>query len=400
MPATKLMAMAVTPITLTASVEAMMTDMGAALNGHGAYTRVLTFAPGAPNDPLLHALVMNMRDSGMPSFMLACNAKSDMVLEQRDGRVLTIHDGWNIPLVGYLVDHPAHQLEHLQRAPDKSLVTVVDEDHLGFLADLGIRSAGRIFCPHGGPAPVPVQPETADRPIDLLFIGNVEAPQPLDTWLDRMAGGDTSLRAALSEAHDAVHEESAELYAALRASFGRAGLDTAPLALARFIQALDGQIVRARRLEVLRSIRSRRITILGAVAPEAAALLAHHDLRGTAHFAWGLSLMAEAKLLLNSRITFVGGAHERIFYGLSRGAVSLTETSRFLSRELSGGLGMIALPRLDKDIDGLVDGLLADPSGIDALRERGLPHYARHHTWAERTGRILTGLVEAGLVPR
>ncbi|HTH98484.1 MAG TPA: hypothetical protein VL574_13795 [Stellaceae bacterium] len=399
MRVTDLMALVTTTITPQASVETMMADIGAALGGHGVFTRVMSYAPAAPNEPLLHALIIAMRDSGLAGFMLDCNAKSDMVLEQRGGEVVTIHDGWNLPLVGFMVDHPAHHIPHLQRAPRKGLITVIDEDHLRFIADLGIKAAGRIFCPHGGPLPIPTQRDAADRPIDLLFIGNVEAESPTGAWLDGTSAGDAGLRTALAEAHDAVREDGIELYAALIAAFGRAGRDTSALALARFVQALDAHIARSRRLEMLQAIRSRRVTILGNVNPAAAGVLAHHDLRGPATFATALSQMAKAKLLLNSRVTFSGGAHERLFYGLSRGAVAVTEPSRFLAPDLAGGFGMVALPKAQTDIDHMVDGLLADMAGIDALRERGLPHYARHHSWAERTGRILDSLVETGLVP-
>jgi hypothetical protein len=301
-------------------------------------------------------------------------------------------------MVGFLVDHPAYHLPSLLRAPEKALITVIDEGHLGFLKDIGLPKQATLFCPHGGPPPLPVQRMAADRPIDLLFIGNIGAEPPLGLWLDRNAAGDAGLRQILAEAHDAVREDGEEPYAALVAALGRAGRGMAMTEIAGLVVTLEGFVARSRRLQVLKAIRSRRVTILGTVAPEAVAELAHHDLRGAQSFAKGLSLMAGTKILLNSRMTFARGAHERVFYGLSRGAVVATEPSSFLAAELAAGLGMLGLPKEEDAIDRVLDGMLADPAALDACREQGLAHYARHHTWVERVGRMLGALAEAQLI--
>jgi glycosyltransferase involved in cell wall biosynthesis len=128
------------------------------------------------------------------------------------------------------------------------------------------------------------------------------------------------------------------------------------------------------------------------VAPEAAARLAHHDLKGETRWGDVLELMANAKVVLNSRITFSRGAHERMFYALSRGAVVATEPSAFLADELENRLGMVLLPADAGDMDRTLEGLLADDAALDEIRRRGLESYVGRHTWKERAARILEGL--------
>jgi len=142
-------------------------------------------------------------------------------------------------------------------------------------------------------------------------------------------------------------------------------------------------------LEVLRAITDRRVVILGAPPIPA---LAHHDMRGLTAFPQSLKAMADAKILINSRWTFGRGAHERLFYGLSRGAIAVTETSTFLQEDIDLQLGMVGLPRDLSLLNDTLGELCDRPDEIDAIRERGLAAYPARHTWRERMNRVLTAL--------
>ena len=229
-----------------------------------------------------------------------------------------------------------------------------------------------------------------ERGIDLMFSGNVGDPGPEAAWLERVGGGRPEIKAALAEALEAVRAENREPYAAIVGAYTRRGLPAAPLSVAKAVTELDGYAMMSRRFSVLRAIKGHRLTLLGEVSGTDA--LGHHDLRGTTSFAAARRLMAETKLLINSRSTFGRGGHERIFYGLSRGAVVATEPSSFLAEDLAGGLGMVQLPADPAGLDDFIADLLARPERLDELRARGLAQYGERHSWRERAGRIFAAL--------
>ena len=377
-------------ITPFSSFDTFMADIGAALNALGVSTRTLLHDPDYANPNLMKALVLQLRTGGLKSFVVNCNGK-DQLLLGHDGleRPITIHDVWKIPLVALIVDHPAVQFEHLMQAPEQAVIGLIDEGHLAFFDRAGFRPRARVFCPHGGPEALAEQRDARDRPIDLLFVGNVVDPGPAPAWLDKIAGTDHAVRAAVSEAFEAVHDGGQEVYQAIATVFDRRGLDSAPASVCGLVAALDARATQLCRLEVLRAITGRRVVILGA---ESIAALAHHEMRGPSLFPHSLQAMANAKIQINSRWTFGRGAHERLFYGLSRGAVAVTEASSFLAEDLARGLGMIGLPRDPSLINDYVMALCEAPDQIDALRARGLAEYPRRHTWRERMTRVLTAL--------
>ncbi len=381
-------------VTPLSSFDAFLADIGAALNTLGVPTRTLLHATEYPNPALMQALVLQLKTGGMRGFVLNCNAKDQLLLGvDAQGRPLTIHDAWKIPLVTLVVDHPAVHFKYLAQAPEHAVIGLVDEGHLAFFDRAGFRPKARVFCPHGGPEPLAEQREARDRPIDLLFVGRVEDPGPEAPWLDKVAGSDGVVRAAMTEAFEAVYRGGAEVYLAIAEAFDRRGLNSAPAAVAARVASLDARATELRRLEVLRAITCRRVVILGS---DPIAALAHHDMRGPSLFPQSLRAMAEAKVLINSRWTYGRGAHERLFYGLSRGVISVTEASSFLADDLERGLGMVALPKDLTHFNDQLAALCEDPDRIDTLRAAGLAEYPGRHTWRQRATRLLSAL--AGLV--
>ena len=390
MRATDYQGLVTATITVNTAVDTLMADLGGALGALGVAVRTVFHAAAYPNPHLMLGLVVQLRDEGMPAFILNCNAKDRLVVGEERGREVTVHEAWNLPMVAFMVDHPAAHLAYLLRAPENALITVIDEGHLAFLDQAGLPPRSRIFCPHGGPEAIRDPRPARERSLDLMFSGNVGDPGPEAAWLERVSADRADLKAALAEALEAVRAEGRDPYVAIADAYARRGLPAAALSVAKAVTDLDAYAMMSRRFAVLRAIRGHRVTVLGEVsAPDA---LAHHDLRGTTSFARTRSLMADAKLLLNSRSTFGRGGHERIFYGLSRGAVVATEPSSFLREDLDGGLGMVQLPADPADLDDFLADLLARPDRLDELRARGLAGYGERHSWRERAGRILTGL--------
>jgi hypothetical protein len=81
------------------------------------------------------------------------------------------------------------------------------------------------------------------------------------------------------------------------------------------------------------------------------------------------------------------GAHERVFYGLSRGAAILSDSSRFLAEAEAARAGIAFFPEDPAALDDLVAGLLASP--LDDTVAAGRRWYADRHTWDHRAAQLL-----------
>lgn len=370
-------------------IDLMMGDLSAALNQSGAVSRMILHGAEADH-PIVGQVIRELHSSGMAGCIIAMNGKLRVMIAGSDGRTHNIHDALGLPLVAFLVDHPAQHGEHLRNLPDKALVTVIDARHAAFLEQAGVPPEKIIFCPHGGPDPLPDPRPAGDRSIDLLFVGNMGEVPDVNGWLDQSAGADPHQRGVLARVLEAALAGE-EVFAATSREFAAAGWAHDPWSVAPVVVAIDAYVTQSRRVQVLQAIRRRRVVVLGNVAPGVAARIGHHDLRGETQFPVALRLMADAKVMINSRKSFSGGAHERIFYGLSRGAVSLTEASSFLADELGRRAGMVTLPDGAAEIDALADHLCGDMAELAAIGERGLAEYTQRHSWRDRAGRMLQG---------
>jgi len=91
--------------------------------------------------------------------------------------------------------------------------------------------------------------------------------------------------------------------------------------------------------------------------------------------------------------SFRNGAHERVFYGQSRGSYILTEPSRFLAAEVEQDLGIGFMPYDSGQIDAALSAIVdRGAEAMETMRHRALPHYATTHTWAQRVDAMLESL--------
>jgi glycosyltransferase involved in cell wall biosynthesis len=96
--------------------------------------------------------------------------------------------------------------------------------------------------------------------------------------------------------------------------------------------------------------------------------------------------MDNAKLIVNA-MQYRDGAHERVFYGLSRGAAILSDPSRFLAAAEAARAGIAFFPEDPAALDDAVASLLASP--LDDTVAEGRRWYADRHTWDHRAARLL-----------
>ncbi|HUZ71690.1 MAG TPA: glycosyltransferase [Stellaceae bacterium] len=374
----------VTTLTLRASIDTMFCDLADALRRAGVHTRMLIDVPQAPNLPLAHGLVGDLRDYDGPRFLIDTNAKSHFNVQTADGRPLSIHDAWNIPRVTIFESNPIHHVSHLAQSPQNAVFTVVDASHLRFFDAFAITARAIDFLPHAGPPPLQDILPAADRPIDVLFIGNIKHEPPLAAWLDGQPCA-PELKPALRHAIEQRWESQGDIGASLASALAAEGIAPEPRRDLTIACAAEGYVNNVKRLELLQSIRAGRVVVCGeveATLPEAAPVTA----TGPTGFVKCLQLMDNAKLLLNV-MPFRSGAHERVFYGLSRGAYVVSDYSTLLDLPAADGAGISFLPREPDLLDDVIADVLS--SRIDERVAAGRAWYAERHTWDHRARQIL-----------
>jgi glycosyltransferase involved in cell wall biosynthesis len=374
-----------TTLTLRASIDTMFCDLADALRRFGVHTRAIADAPQAPNLPLVHGLVGELRDYDGPRFIIDNNAKSRLTAQAADGSAVFIHDAWNIPRLSIFESNPIHHLGPLTQRPRNLAVTMIDETHLGVLDAFAIAPRAAQFMAHAGPPPIERVLSMAERPIDVLFIGNVkEMPAP-EAWVAALACA-AEMKPAIARVVARRWERSPDSTAALLSSaLAERGLALEPrrdLAVAGTIELYTNNL---KRRELLGAVTRGRLVVCGEV--EAKLPQSEHVVvTGPASFVTALQLMDNAKLVINT-MPFRTGAHERVFYGLSRGAAILSDYSRLLAKPAEAGAGIAFFPEEPAALDDTVAALLARP--LDDAVAAGRRWYAQRHTWDQRAQQIV-----------
>ncbi|HLI20048.1 MAG TPA: glycosyltransferase [Stellaceae bacterium] len=374
-----------TTLTLRASIDTMFGDLGDALRRLGVHTRAIADAPQAPNLPLVHGLVGELRDYDGPRFIIDNNAKSRLTAQGADGKPVFIHDVWNIPRLSIFESSPIHHLEQMAQMPNNAAMTVIDAAHVEVLDTFGVARRATQFMAHAGPPPLePVLP-MRERPIDVLFIGNVkDVPEP-DSWVAALACADTlkpAIARVIARRWEATSEGSAAM---LRHALAAEGAALEPRRDLALTGAIELYVNNLKRRELLSSIAAANITVCGDVDLR----LPHSErvtVTGPTSFVKTLQLMDNAKIVLNT-MPFHTGAHERIFYGLSRGAAILSDYSQLIAEPAAERLGIAIFPQEPAALDDAIAALLARP--LDDAVAAGRRWYARRHTWDQRAQQIL-----------
>jgi len=113
---------------------------------------------------------------------------------------------------------------------------------------------------------------------------------------------------------------------------------------------------------------------------------------GPTEFSKFLDLAGNAKIVINSRSPFRDGAHERIFYGLSRGAAILTDGQEYLLRDQNElPLEVYSYSTIAESVDRLRT-RISRVSEDDYLAT--LESYSATQTWRTRARSILDFMID------
>ncbi len=381
-----------TTYTPNASIDTMASDIAFALGRFGV--RVGFYVGGNYGDPkLFEAMMLMIGQSKAPAFVFDMNARlNPQVLNPKVG-AQSLFDAWRLPRVSFVIDNLFHHADRVAAAPDHALTGLIDADSLDWVDQIAPGGRSIFHLPHAGPEPSRRLPTTAERPIDLLFAGNIRALPPLPDWLAARALPEP-FAPVVAQAIERSLAGPEAVYQAVEASAEALSVETGLNDRLLLSRTVEDYIRNRRRIDLFAAFKKTRVTVYGEI--ERDALPAGSDAIETADtipFLDLLDVMRRAKCVLNVSPSLRGGGHERLFYGIANGCFGLTDFSRYLEGEAREGLGVGFTPFNAAEIDDMVASILGkSDAAFDAVREKALDHYRRAHTWTERMERVLYAL--------
>ena len=333
------------------------------------------------------ARIQDMLDRDEDFFILDSNCKLSYSSVRR-----------TVPLrrFSYVTDAPWSQFEHIHSVGDDTTISYVDRNHRAFHDRL---SPGRkaVFLPHGGPLPDPDWRD--DRPIDVLFLGNLTAPCRMEHFESATLSLTEPLRRACRLALDLILWEEVEAFQAITDALAAEGLGIETLGLSPFIDLLSFVATFAeshQRHQLLTSLPLVRITIAGRISPSFFATPPPNvSSIGMVDETAAMALMRKSRILLNSVTVFPAGSHERIWYGMACGAAICTDHSSFVEETMTYGRDILSLEDAMASQGASLAEKLAASTGVLDTAHAARDLYAVHHTWRQRA-RIIHAAMTGG----
>lgn len=286
------------------------------------------------------------------------------------------------PKLSWICDHPLSHL-HLANPGQRTVLAMIDRGHAALASCF---DAPVTFIPHGGSEPDP-DALTAERDIDVLFVGNVLDPHvPCGKWEE--------LAVELGEhaSHRAV-----DPFDVLNDEVRRSGESMPRETIKALLDIATCEAQRLARTAAISSVSGCRFHVVGQIPAALAESMADRAvIHGfNASFMESLRLMRRSKVVINVAQKFPHGSHERIWYGMATGAAVISNHSSFVAEDFTHGENILFYED-PAQVGDLVQQALARARHRD-LAAAALPVYVRGHTWMERAERILVAMAGRGV---
>lgn len=278
------------------------------------------------------------------------------------------------PKLSLVVDHP---LSHLHPASpgQHTVLAMIDRGHAALTSCF---DAPITFIPHGGSEP-DSEALTAERDIDVLFVGNISEPYvPQGAWEEL----------AVELGQRASHR-SVDPFDLLIDAVRQSGEHLSRETIKTLLDIVTCEAQRLARIAAISSVSGCDFHAVGQIPAELAEDIADRAVvHGfNASFLESLQLMRRSKVVINVAQKFPHGSHERVWYGMANGAALITNYSSFVAESFTHGENILFYED-PNEVGALVHQALTRSRHRD-IAAAALPIYAGSHTWMERAERIL-----------
>ncbi len=302
-----------------------------------------------------------------------------------------------IPHIACLVDSPNRYLKLIT-----SQYTIVTcPDHFGCEFFQGINFKKVLHLPHGV-GKDETHPSDSVRPYDVVLLAScLDYENVLAGWRKQFS---PALCEAMEEAVEVTLSDNHTPYvqafvsAVDRQLSKGAPIDTAALNYPTIFEAIEDYLRAKDRIELVKSIKNAKVDIFGEGTPTANWKKVLGDQKNvTIHkgvdFMKAMEIMKQSKILINCNPVFKEGADERIFTGISLGALVITNDNSFIRKHFEDKKSIVLYKFGDwKDFNDKIDYYLAHEKERQAIVNKGKDIVAKHHTWDNRAHTLLKEL--------
>lgn len=301
----------------------------------------------------------------------------------RSGKLLA--EELDLPHVAWLVD-AAHFSREFAQFPLHILITP-DQKSADLFRKWGAKHA--YFLPHAAD-PLPAAIPIGEREFPLVFLGSIADPESyLTDWKSRYP---TEVIDFLRESAQQTINDPDLCYQDL--------LSTHPFFQSEerdeLIQEFDVYMRTVDRVQLLRSLSGMPIHLFGNVIGTTSRSvgeiiggdLSHLTIHPAVSFSEALEIMQNAQIVLNSSPMFKTGAHERIFYAPSAGAVLLTNETPWIRSHFRSSEELLTY-RNKEEVKESIKALLANPEALKSIANAGREKVLSAHTWNHRIRQLL-----------
>lgn len=325
-----------------------------------------------------------------------CTISFNGLLPDQEGRFFC--DLIQIPHVACLVDAP-HHFVSLTRSP-YSIITTVDRSARDFFQQVKFNNV--LFMPHAVPKEQMVKRTKVNesRPIDVLCIASfIDFEEIAARWKKKLP---KPLAESLHETAELALRDRTTPYMQFfvknldRISREHPSIDVKSFNHLELLDDLEDYINGKERIELAKAVGDTPLHIFG-VGSDHWLKYKPPQARWTIHEAVEYEkipeLISRSKLLLNSCASIKQGGHERLFTGIARGAVVLTNRNGYTQEEFkhNENILMFEYGELD-EVENLIKSYLNDPKKQLDLVQQGQELIEAYHTWDHRAALLANEL--------
>lgn len=320
-------------------------------------------------------------------------------------------DKYQVLCVNIVVDHPLYYYKELKDLPERYLQICIDKGHEGYMrmyypkVALGrtlplagsnaweAEEVGETFASSVCAGSTPYLP-IARRTKELSFVGNYTPPKQFEQYITRLGEEyEAFYRGMLEDFIEHPWRETHEVFAEhTKQAMGELSPEEQLLA-DHNLMFLDLYIRFFFRGETVRILTENGIAVHAYGAGWELLDTKRKELlfcNGSQTSAECLNVLVDTKLSLNVMPWFKQGSHDRIYSSMYSGAVSVTDTSRYLQQTLSDGENIVFyelsnLPKLPETVHML----LKDENRMQQIADAAYSYVTKQHTWKQYTKKLL-----------
>lgn len=303
-----------------------------------------------------------------------------------------LQDYIKAPYYYFLVDHPMHHHKVLREKLNNFHALCVDNYFIEYIHMYYPHIKTVSMTPHGGITsgmPLPYQ----DREIDVLFTGSYKDCGELKTLMESSEEPARTLSIALTE--ELLKNTTLRQEEAFHNVLQRFNIQLEKEQFAEWLSIIGNVvdhyirgIYRNKMLEAMAN-EPYQVEIYGEGWDQCTIQAPNLHYHKAVSYEENITLMNNAKIVLNTYTGFKYGAHERIFSTLLSKALCFTDTNEYIEKHFSDRENLVFFSYDNMpEYKRLIQHYLENETEADEIAQKGYLLAKQKHTWQERAKEI------------